>query len=209
MKIRVRSSDTKTSVIIFIVRLVIVVVGSFCAMAGSLGGYLLRTFLPMYIEEMDMKKRNLEPITAVVVSVDREFKKESIIGYMELSYEYNGNNYVYDMKYYEEGNFHYSTDEDSSERRNSEDDIRRSKEHWEELQAMVGTKQEVFIDPEEPDKLFKPASEETMKFIGIMLLIGFAFIAVIAIIVIAALIVSKKIVEKIVQKFKKTDSLVS
>ncbi len=209
MEININGSGAKSSIIVFIVRLVIIAVVGLCALAGSLGGYILKTFLPMYIEEMELKKRTLEPVTATVLSVDREFTKDSITGYMKLSYEYNGKDYVYDMKYYEEGNFHYSTADDGDERPNREDNDMRSKEHWEELQAMVGKTQEVFVDPSEPDKLFLPGSEETIKFLKIMVIVGFALIAVIAVIVIVAIIMSKKVVEKIIQKFKKTDGLVS
>ncbi len=202
MEIEFNSSGKNSSVIVFIIRIVIVVVVGFCTAVGALGGYILKTFLPMYIEEMDIRKRSLEPITATVISVDREFKKDGIIGYMKLSYEYNGNDYVYDMKSYYEGNFHYSTAEGSNERPSRDDNDGSSIEHWEELQAMVGTKQELFIDPAEPDKLFSPCSEDTIKILRIMVIIGFALIAVIIVIIILAIILGKKLIKNVLQKIK-------
>jgi hypothetical protein len=209
MEINVNGSGNNSSVKVFIIRILIAVVVGFCALAGSLGGYILKTFLPMYIEEMDIKKRELQPITATVLSVDREIKKDSVIGYMKLSYEYNGKDYVYDMKYYEEGSFHYSTNEDSNERRKRDDNDMRSKEHWEELQAMVGKEQEVFVDKNEPDKVFLPISEEFLKILKIIVSIGFALVAVVAVIIIFVIILGKKIIGKFWQKRETTDSFIS
>lgn len=202
MGIEFNSSGKNVSVKIFVIRILIVVIVGFCTAIGALGGYILKTFLPMYIEEMDIRKRSLEPVTATVISVDREFKKDGNIGYMKLSYEYNGNDYVYDMKYYEEGNFHYSTDEKNDKRPSRDDNDRSSIEHWEELQAKVGTNQELFIDPAEPDKLFLPCSEDTIKILKIMVIIGFALIAVIAVIIILAIILGKKLIKNVLQKIK-------
>jgi hypothetical protein len=209
MEINVNGSGNNSSVKVFIIRILIAVVVGFCALAGSLGGYILKTFLPMYIEEMDIKKRELQPITATVLSVDREIKKDSVIGYMKLSYEYNGKDYVYDMKYYEEGSFHYSTNEDSNERRKRDDNDMRSKEHWEELQAMVGKEQEVFVDKNEPDKVFLPISEEFLKILKIIVSIGFALVAVVALIIVFVIILGKKIIGKFWQKRETTDSFIS
>ena len=209
MEINVNGSGNNSSVKVFIIRILIAVVVGFCALAGSLGGYILKTFLPMYIEEMDIKKRELQPITATVLSVDREIKKDSVIGYMKLSYEYNGKDYVYDMKYYEEGSFHYSTNEDSKERQKRDDNDMRSKEHWEELQAMVGKEQEVFVDKNEPDKVFLPISEEFLKILKIIVSIGFALVAVVALIIIFVIILGKKIIGKFWQKRETTDSFIS
>lgn len=209
MEINVNGSGNNSSVKVFIIRILIAVVVGFCALAGSLGGYILKIFLPMYIEEMDIKKRELQPITATVLSVDREIKKDSVIGYMKLSYEYNGKDYVYDMKYYEEGSFHYSTNEDINERRKRDDNDMRSKEHWEELQAMVGKEQEVFVDKNEPDKVFLPISEEFLKILKIIVSIGFALVAVVALIIIFVIILGKKIIGKFWQKRETTDSFIS
>lgn len=209
MEINVNGSGNNSSVKVFIIRILIAVVVGFCALAGSLGGYILKIFLPMYIEEMDIKKRELQPITATVLSVDREIKKNSVIGYMKLSYEYNGKDYVYDMKYYEEGSFHYSTNEDINERRKRDDNDMRSKEHWEELQAMVGKEQEVFVDKNEPDKVFLPISEEFLKILKIIVSIGFALVAVVALIIIFVIILGKKIIGKFWQKRETTDSFIS
>ncbi len=209
MEINVNGSGNNSSVKVFIIRILIAVVVGFCALAGSLGGYILKIFLPMYIEEMDIKKRELQPITATVLSVDREIKKDSVIGYMKLSYEYNGKDYVYDMKYYEEGSFHYSTNEDINERRKRDDNDMRSKEHWEELQAMVGKEQEVFVDKNEPDKVFLPISEEFLKILKIIVSIGFALVAVVAVIIIFVIILGKKIIGKFWQKRETTDSFIS
>lgn len=201
MEVKVNGSG-KSTFIMFIVRFVICIVITLCCAAGAIGTYLLKTFLPMYNDEMDMKKRNLEPITATVLSVDRDFTEDSIIGYMKLSYEYNGKDYVYDMKYYEEGNFHYSTDGEDDERQSRDDNDMRSKEHWEELQAMVGKTQDLFIDPSEPDKLFFPGSEDTVKILRIMVYIGFGLYAFIALNIVIALIIGRKFIKKIVHKVK-------
>lgn len=209
MEININGTSNNSSVKVFIIRLLIAVIVGFCMLAGSLGGYILKTFLPMYIDEMDAKKRSLEPITATVISVDREVEKDSVIEYMKLSYEYNGKDYVYDMKYYEKGNFSYSTNEDSNERPNREDNDGSSLEHWEELKEMVGTKQEVFIDPNEPDKLFSPTSEESIKFLRIMVIVGFALIAVIIVIIILVIIIGKKIIKKVLQKIKTANNSIS
>jgi hypothetical protein len=202
MEINVNGSGNNSSVKVFIIRILIAVVVGFCALAGSLGGYILKTFLPMYIEEMDIKKRELQPITATVLSVDREIKKDSVIGYMKLSYEYNGKDYVYDMKYYEEGNFHHSTAEEDDERPSREDNDMSSKAHWEELQAMVGKTQDLFIDPTEPDKLFFPGSEDTIKFLRIMVYIGIGLYAFIALNIVIALLIGRKFLKKSVRKVK-------
>lgn len=202
MDIEINSSGTKSSVIVFFIRVLIVLVVGICTTAAALGGYLLKTFLPMYIEEMDIKKRSLEPITATVISVDREFEKNNTKGYMKLSYEYNGNNYVYDLKYYEEGSFHHSTSGESEERPERGGDDRSSIEHWEELQAMVGTKQEFFVDPNEPDKVFRPISDDSIKVLKIIVTVGFALFAVVAVIIILAIILGKKIIKKSVHKVK-------
>lgn len=201
MEVKVNGSG-KSTFIMFIVRFVICIVITLCCAAGAIGTYLLKTFLPMYNDEMDMKKRNLEPITATVLSVDRDFTEDSIIGYMKLSYEYNGKDYVYDMKYYEEGNFDYSTDGEDDERQSRDDNDMRSKEHWEELQAMVGKTQDLFIDPSEPDKLFFPGSEDTVKILRIMVYIGFGLYAFIALNIVIALIIGRKFIKKIVHKVK-------
>ena len=196
------SGSGKSNFIVFIVKFAISIIITLCCAAGATGTYLLKTFLPMYNDEMDMKKRNLEPITATVLSVDREFTEHNIIGYMELSYEYNGKDYVYNMKYYEEGNFHYSTDEENDERPSREDNDMSSKEHWEELQAMVGKTQDLFIDPSEPDKLFFPGSEDTIKFLRIMVYIGFGLYAFIALNIVIALLIGRKFLKKSVNKVK-------
>ncbi len=209
MEININGTSNNSSVKVAIIKLLIAVIVGFCMLAGSLGGYILKTFLPMYIDEMDVKKRSLEPITATVLSVDREIKKDSVIGYMKLSYEYNGKDYVYDMKYYEEGSFHYSTNEDSNERRKRDDNDMRSKEHWEELQAMVGKEQEVFIDPAEPDKLFFPSSEDTIKILRVMVIVGFALIAVIIVVIILVIIIGKKIIKKVLQKIETANNSIS
>lgn len=201
MEVRVSGSE-KSTFIVFIVRFAITIIITLCCAAGAIGTYLLKTFLPMYNDEMDMKKRNLEPITATVLSVDREFTEHNIIGYMELSYEYNGKDYVYNMKYYEEGNFHYSTDEENDERPSREDNDMSSKEHWEELQAMVGKTQDLFIDPSEPDKLFFPGSEDTIKILRIMVYIGFGLYAFIALNIVIALLIGRKFLKKSVRKVK-------
>lgn len=201
MEINVNGSG-KSTFIVFIVRFAITIIITLCCAAGATGTYLLKTFLPMYNDEMDMKKRNLEPITATVLSVDREFTEHNIIGYMELSYEYNGKDYVYNMKYYEEGNFHYSTDEENDERPSREDNDMSSKEHWEELQAMVGKTQDLFIDPSEPDKLFFPSSEDTIKILRIMVYIGFGLYAFIALNIVIALLIGRKFLKKSVRKVK-------
>ncbi len=196
------SGSGKSNFIVFIVKFAISIIITLCCAAGAAGTYLLKTFLPMYNDEMDMKKRNLEPITATVLSVDREFTEHNIIGYMELSYEYNGKDYVYDMKYYEEGNFHHSTAEEDDERPSREDNDMSSKAHWEELQAMVGKTQDLFIDPTEPDKLFFPGSEDTIKFLRIMVYIGFGLYAFIALNIVIALLIGRKFLKKSVRKVK-------
>lgn len=196
------SGSGKSNFIVFIVKFAITIIITLCCAAGAAGTYLLKTFLPMYNDEMDMKKRNLEPITATVLSVDREFTEHNIIGYMELSYEYNGKDYVYNMKYYEEGNFHHSTAEEDDERPSREDNDMSSKAHWEELQAMVGKTQDLFIDPSEPDKLFFPGSEDTIKFLRIMVYIGFGLYAFIALNIVIALIIGRKFLKKSVRKVK-------
>ncbi len=201
MEVRVGGSG-KSTIIVFIVRFAITSIITLCCAAAPTGTYLLKTFLPMYNDEMDMKKRNLEPITATVLSVDREFTEHNIIGYMELSYEYNGKDYVYNMKYYEEGNFHHSTAEEDDERPSREDNDMSSKEHWEELQAMVGKTQDLFIDPSEPDKLFLPCSEDTIKILRIMVYIGFGLYAFIALNIVIALLIGRKFLKKSVRKVK-------
>lgn len=209
MKIDMSASGTKASVKVFLIRVLIVVGIVFCSAAGALGGYLLKTFLPMYNEEKDIKKRSLEPITATVISVDREFTKNNTIGYMKLSYEYNGNNYVSDYKYYVESSFHYSTSKESGERSRRGNDDGSSIEHWEELQSLVGTEQEVFVDTSEPDKVFYPLSGDSIKALKIMVIIGFALISVVAAIIIFTIILAKKIIEKNIQKNKTEGSLTS
>ncbi len=201
MEIRVNGLG-KSSIKVFIVRFVIGLAITLCCAAGATGTYLLKMFLPIYTEEMEIKKRNLEPITATVLSVDREFTEDSIIGYMKLSYEYNGKEYVYDMENYVESSFHYSTEEEGDERPSREDNDMRYKEHWKELQAMVGKTQNLFIDPAEPDKLFSPGSEDTIKLLKIMVIIGFGLYGFIALNIVIALIIGRKFIKKTVHKVK-------
>lgn len=209
MEININGTSNNSSVKVAIIKLLIAVIVGFCMLAGSLGGYILKTFLPMYIDEMDVKKRSLEPITATVISVDREYKNDSTIGYMKLSYEYNNKEYIYDMKYYENGSFHYSTAEDGDNRPSRDDKDESDAEYWEELKEMVGTKQEVFIDPAEPDKAFYPIPEESVKVMKIMVIVGFALIAVIIVVIILVIIIGKKIIKKVLQKIETANNSIS
>lgn len=209
MEININGTSNNSSVKVAIIKLLIAVIVGFCMLAGSLGGYILKTFLPMYIDEMDVKKRSLEPITATVISVDREYKNDSTIGYMRLSYEYNNKEYIYDMKYYDNGSFHYSTAEDGDNRPSRDDKDKSDAEYWEELKEMVGTKQEVFIDPAEPDKLFFPSSEDTIKILRVMVIVGFALIAVIIVVIILVIIIGKKIIKKVLQKIETANNSIS
>lgn len=202
MDLEINGSGTQTSFKIFVIRILVVVIVGFCTAMGALGGYLLKTFLPMYNEEMDIRKRSLEPVTATVISVDREYKNDSTIGYMKLSYEYNNKEYIYDMKYYENGSFHHSTAEDGDNRPSRDDKDKSDAENWEELQAMVGKKQEVFVDPNEPDKAFYPISEESVKVMKIMVIVGFVLIAVVAVVIILAIIMGKKLIRNALQKIE-------
>lgn len=209
MEIDISASSTKASVKLFFIRVLIIFIVVFSSAAGSFGVYLLKTFLPMYNEEKDIKKRSLEPITATVISVDREFTKNNTIGYMKVSYEYNGNNYVSDYKYYEESSFHYSTSKESGRHSRRENDNDSAMDNWEELQSLVGTEQEVFVDTSEPDKVFYPLSDDSIKALKIMAIIGFALISVVAAIIIFTIILAKKIIVKNIKKNKTEGSLTS
>lgn len=207
MGIYITGSGTKSSVKVFIIRVLIMIGVAFGMTAGALGGYLLKTFLPMYIEERDIKKRSLEPITATVMSVDREVEKNTTIGYMKLSYEYNGKNYVTDLEYYVEGKFHYSTSNNGDRRGKRGDDA--SSDNWEELQGMVGEEYEVFLDPDEPDKVFSPITDDSLKAIKVLVIIGFILVAFVAVIIIFVIIFAKKIIGNILAKNKTEDSFIS
>lgn len=197
-----------SSVKVFIIRVLIMIGVSFGMFAGALGGYLLKTFLPMYIEESDIKKRTLEPITATVLSVDREVEKNTTIGYMKLSYDYNGKSYVTDLEYYVEGKFHYSTS-DNDDRRGKRGDGSSSSDNWEELQGMVGEEYEVFLDPDEPDKVFNPITDDSLTSIKVLVIIGFVLVAIVVTMIVFVIIFAKKIIRRIIPKVETSDNPMS
>ena len=208
MKLETTFSNNKSSVVVFLIRLLIMLVVGFCLTASALGVYFLKTFLPMYIKERDIKKFSLEPITATVMSVDREVEKNSETGYMKLSYEYNGINYVSDLEYYVEGKFHYSTSE-RNDRRGKRGDNGSSSDNWEELQAMVGEEYEVFLDPDEPDKVYTPITDDSLMVIKVLAIIGFVLIAIVVAVIVFAIILVKKIIKNRITKLETTDTIMS
>ena len=209
MKIDISASSTKASVKLFLIRVVIIFIVVFSSAAGSFGVYLLKTFLPMYNEEKEIKKRSLEPITATVISVDREFTKNNTIGYMKVSYEYNGNNYVSDYKYYEESSFHYSTSKESGRHSRRGNDNDSAMDNWEELQGMVGEEYEVFLDPDEPDKVFNPITDDSLTSIKVLVIIGFVLVAIVVTMIVFVIIFAKKIIRRIIPKVETSDNPMS
>lgn len=208
MGIYITGSGTKSSVKVFIIRVLIMFGVAFSMTAGALGGYFLKTFLPMYIEERDIKKRSLEPITAIVVSVDREVEKNTTTGYMKLSYEYNGTSYVTDLEYYVEGKFHYSTS-NNGDRRGKRGDDSSSSDNWEELQGMVGEEYEVFLDPDEPDKVFSPITDESLNALKVMVIIGFVLVAIVVAMIVFVIFFAKKIIRKNMPKIETSNDFMS
>lgn len=127
---------------------------------------------------------------------------------MKLSYEYNGKSYVTDLEYYVEGKFHYSTS-DNDDRRGKRGDGSSSSDNWEELQGMVGEEYEVFLDPDEPDKVFNPITDDSLTSIKVLVIIGFVLVAIVVTMIVFVIIFAKKIIRRIFPKVETSDNPMS
>ena len=139
----------------------------------------------LYLEYKKIAKNYTEEVTAVVFGVEREYTDRGIIGYQNISYEYNGQKYISKVKY-----------DSVFIDRSSPDSSKAADEHFVKLRDTVGTELKIYIDPKEPSKASYPIKDEKMRTEGILALIGvfclLAFINLLVVFVVLLIRVFKK-----------------
>ena len=193
MRARIRTGNSGIALAIFIVK---VVLGITIAL-GTIGVFLLRAAGKEYFSLMEQQKRCTEKVTATVESVDKKDDEGTVTGYMTLSYEYNGRNYVTEMECYSGHYMHYSSDGRGSDEESgagSSDLQEKLDDSWAELQASVGTQYEIMIDPDSPEIVTMAMDAKDMGAFRTLMLIGIAPFLIIALLIVLliALLMKKK-----------------
>ena len=81
--------------------------------------------------------------------------------------------------------------------------------NWEELQGMVGEEYEVFLEPDEPNKVFNPITDDSLTSIKVLVIIGFVLVAIVVTMIIFVIIFAKKIIRRIIPKVETSDNPMS
>lgn len=191
MRINVRNTSFGLQLAIFIIKVFI----ALASILSFLGFSLLRTAGVEYLKEQKARRKNSEPVKAVVREVRREFGKDTVRGYEIVSYEYNGESYVSEVEAYIESSGSYSSGNSSVKPDSDSSD--RSEEHWNKLQESIGTEEELYVDPAEPENAVHLATAEVMHALGVMTLFGILPFVILILLIAALVVVGRKAARKI------------
>lgn len=201
MRARIRTGNAGIALAIFIVK---VILGITIAL-GTIGVFFIKTAGKEYFSLMDQQKRCTEKVTATVESVDKKTDEGTVTGYMTLSYEYNGRNYVTEMECYTGHYMHYSSDGSQSDEGSgagASDLQEKLDDSWKELQESVGTQQEILIDPDSPEVVTMAMDVKDIAAFRTLILIGIAPFLIIALLIVLLVVLLMKKKKSLTEKFE-------